>query len=217
MTERGGGRIINGLSAGAFMAGGIYGVSKYALHGLTATSPPNSGRRGINVNGIAPGLVASPSGYVSLPKDSPFRDILGAADPRQDLRPARGLGRHDAPAVLTGGRLDQRPNDLGRRWLDHAAVDRSHRDDVEKWKTVTEWTNSQGAPGGRESRVRAHHDDAEARTRGCLHRVRSHRLRLRRDVAPGRPHPAETGAGSRSHASARRERSRRSKPTSMQR
>ena len=36
MTERGGGRIINGLSAGAFMAGGIYGISKYALHTLTA-------------------------------------------------------------------------------------------------------------------------------------------------------------------------------------
>lgn len=35
MTERGGGRIVNGLSAGAFIAVGIYGVSKYALHGLT--------------------------------------------------------------------------------------------------------------------------------------------------------------------------------------
>nr|MDT0667133.1 SDR family NAD(P)-dependent oxidoreductase [Micromonospora sp. DSM 115978] len=35
MTERGGGRIVNGLSAGAFMTGGIYGLSKFALHGLT--------------------------------------------------------------------------------------------------------------------------------------------------------------------------------------
>ncbi len=35
MESRGGGRIINGLSAGAFMASGIYGVSKLALHGLT--------------------------------------------------------------------------------------------------------------------------------------------------------------------------------------
>src|SRR6478735_11723013 len=31
MAGRGGGRIVNGLSAGGFMPGGIYGVSKYAL------------------------------------------------------------------------------------------------------------------------------------------------------------------------------------------
>src|SRR5947207_2410516 len=30
MTVRGAGRIVNGLSAGAFMAGGLYGISKYA-------------------------------------------------------------------------------------------------------------------------------------------------------------------------------------------
>ena len=36
MLDRGGGRIINGLSAGAFSRGGIYGISKYALHSLTA-------------------------------------------------------------------------------------------------------------------------------------------------------------------------------------
>ncbi len=35
MQARGGGRIVMGLSAGAFMPGGIYGVSKYALQGLT--------------------------------------------------------------------------------------------------------------------------------------------------------------------------------------
>ena len=44
MTERGGGRIVNGLSAGAFMAGGIYGISKYALHALTANLASELGR-----------------------------------------------------------------------------------------------------------------------------------------------------------------------------
>ena len=33
MVERGGGRIINGLSTGAFGPGGIYGISKYTAAG----------------------------------------------------------------------------------------------------------------------------------------------------------------------------------------
>jgi NAD(P)-dependent dehydrogenase (short-subunit alcohol dehydrogenase family) len=91
MTQRGGGRIINGLSAGAFMPGGIYGVSKYALHGLTCNLATELGSRGINVNGIAPGLVASESGYASLPKDSPFRDILAAQIPGKTSGPPADL------------------------------------------------------------------------------------------------------------------------------
>lgn len=91
MTERGGGRIVNGLSAGAFMPGGIYGVSKYALHGLTCNLATELGSRGINVNGIAPGLVASESGYASLPKDSPFRDVLGAQIPGKTSGPPADL------------------------------------------------------------------------------------------------------------------------------
>ena len=91
MTERGGGRIVNGLSAGAFMPGGIYGVSKYALHGLTCNLAAELGSRGINVNGIAPGLVDNESGYVSLPKDSPFREILGAQIPGKTSGPPADL------------------------------------------------------------------------------------------------------------------------------
>ncbi|QLL08780.1 SDR family oxidoreductase [Mycobacterium vicinigordonae] len=91
MTQRGGGRIVNGLSAGAFMPGGIYGVSKYALHGLTCNLATELGSRGINVNGIAPGLVASNSGYASLPKDSPFREILGAQIPGKTSGPPADL------------------------------------------------------------------------------------------------------------------------------
>ena len=91
MTERGGGRIVNGLSAGGFMPGGIYGVSKYALHGLTCNLAAELGSRGINVNGIAPGLVDNESGYVSLPKDSPFREILGAQIPGKTSGPPADL------------------------------------------------------------------------------------------------------------------------------
>jgi NAD(P)-dependent dehydrogenase (short-subunit alcohol dehydrogenase family) len=91
MTERGGGRIVNGLSAGAFMAGGIYGISKYALHGLTCNLASELGGRGINVNGIAPGLVDNESGYVSLPKDSPFRDALAATIPGKTSGPPEDL------------------------------------------------------------------------------------------------------------------------------
>ena len=91
MTERGGGRIVNGLSAGAFMAGGIYGLSKYALHGLTCNLATELGSRGINVNGIAPGLVANESGYASLPKDSPFRDVLAAQIPGKTSGPPADL------------------------------------------------------------------------------------------------------------------------------
>lgn len=91
MSGRGGGRIVNGLSAGAFMAGGIYGVSKYALHGLTCNLATELGSLGINVNGIAPGLVDNDSAYVSLPKDSPVRDILGAQIPGKTSGPPADL------------------------------------------------------------------------------------------------------------------------------
>lgn len=91
MTARGGGRIVNGLSAGAFMAGGIYGVSKLALHGLTANLASELGPRGINVNAIAPGLVANESGYASLPRDSPIRASLEQGIPGKKSGPPEDL------------------------------------------------------------------------------------------------------------------------------
>ena len=93
MLDAGGGRIINGLSAGAFVAGGIYGISKYALHSLTANLASELGPQGINVNAIAPGLVAAESGYASLPKESPIRTALEAGIPGQEVGPARGPRR----------------------------------------------------------------------------------------------------------------------------
>jgi len=91
MGSRGGGRIVNGLSAGAFMPGGIYGVSKFALHGLTVNLASELGGRGINVNAIAPGLVANESGYAALPKDSPFRDAIAATIPGKPSGPPEDL------------------------------------------------------------------------------------------------------------------------------
>ena len=91
MEQRGGGRIVNGSSAGGFMPGGIYGVSKYALHGLTVNLASELGARNINVNAIAPGLIESTSGYAALPKDSPFRDALAAAIPGKTSGPPEDL------------------------------------------------------------------------------------------------------------------------------
>ena len=122
MLERGGGRIINGLSAGAFSPGGIYGISKYALHSLTANLASELGPRGINVNAIAPGLVAAESGYVEPRRGltHPFGDRGG--DPGQEVRPTGRSGR-DAPAPLfEGRRLDQRPEHQRRRRLGDAAL-----------------------------------------------------------------------------------------------
>jgi NAD(P)-dependent dehydrogenase (short-subunit alcohol dehydrogenase family) len=85
MQERGGGRIINALSAGAFIMGGIYSLSKYALHGLTLNLAAELGPRGINVNAIAPGLVDNESGYRSLVvnRARPVADTPRAGDIRR--------------------------------------------------------------------------------------------------------------------------------------
>jgi NAD(P)-dependent dehydrogenase (short-subunit alcohol dehydrogenase family) len=80
MRARGGGKIVNIASAGAFSGGGVYGTSKYALVSLTANLATELGPDGINVNAIAPGLVIDDAGYRALP-DGQVRDQLRAAVP----------------------------------------------------------------------------------------------------------------------------------------
>ena len=73
MRERGGGKIINQSSGGAFTGGGAYGVSKLALIGLTVALASELGRSRINVNAIAPGMVETDAGFRSSPRDNPWR------------------------------------------------------------------------------------------------------------------------------------------------
>jgi NAD(P)-dependent dehydrogenase (short-subunit alcohol dehydrogenase family) len=78
MRERGGGRIINQTSGGAFPAIGLYGISKLALVGLTTTLAKQFGKDNITCNAIAPGNVKSDAGKMLVPDDSPFIQFLAA-------------------------------------------------------------------------------------------------------------------------------------------
>jgi NAD(P)-dependent dehydrogenase (short-subunit alcohol dehydrogenase family) len=76
MRSRGGGRIVNQTSGGAFPATGLYGISKLALVGLTTTLARQFGKEGITCNAIAPGNVTSDAGRMLVPDDSPFIKFL---------------------------------------------------------------------------------------------------------------------------------------------
>jgi NAD(P)-dependent dehydrogenase (short-subunit alcohol dehydrogenase family) len=78
MRQRGGGKIINQVSGGAFPAVSVYGVGKLALVGLTTTLARQLGREKINVNAIAPGNTMSEAGKLLTPDDSPFVKLLEA-------------------------------------------------------------------------------------------------------------------------------------------
>ncbi len=83
MRERGGGKIVNQTSAGAFPAQSIYGISKLALQGLTTTLARQLGRENFNVNAIAPGNVTSEAGKMLAPDESPFIKFLEATVAKQ--------------------------------------------------------------------------------------------------------------------------------------
>lgn len=78
MRVRGGGKIVNQVSGGAFPAMSVYGISKLALVGLTTTLARQLGREKINVNAIAPGNTMSEAGKMLTPDDSPFVKLLEA-------------------------------------------------------------------------------------------------------------------------------------------
>ena len=79
MRTRGGGKIVNQVSGGAYPAMSIYGISKLALVGLTTTLARQLGREKINVNAIAPGNTTSDAGKLLTPDDSPFIKFLEAS------------------------------------------------------------------------------------------------------------------------------------------
>lgn len=74
MRQRGGGRIINQSSAGAFPPFGLYGVTKLALVGLTTAMAKQYGKDAITCNAIAPGSVKSGAG--AMVSSEAFRAML---------------------------------------------------------------------------------------------------------------------------------------------
>lgn len=70
--KRGGGKIVNQLSAGGFPAQTAYGISKIALLGLTTTLATELGQMNVNVNAIAPGMTMSDAGKALTPDESPY-------------------------------------------------------------------------------------------------------------------------------------------------
>ena len=79
MRARGGGRIVNQTSGGAFPATGLYGITKLALVGLTTSLAKQFGKDAITCNAIAPGNVTSDAGKALVPDDSPFIKFLEMA------------------------------------------------------------------------------------------------------------------------------------------
>ncbi|WP_226019000.1 SDR family oxidoreductase [Novosphingobium sp. FKTRR1] len=96
LAERGGGSIVNQVSAGAYPAQTFYGVTKIALHGATTALATELGSQGIRVNAIGPGMTKTDAGLVLTPDDSPLVQYVEARTPIQ--------GR-DTPDALCGALL----------------------------------------------------------------------------------------------------------------
>jgi NAD(P)-dependent dehydrogenase (short-subunit alcohol dehydrogenase family) len=109
MAERGGGRIVNMASAGAFQPSGVYGISKYAVTGLTKNLASQLGSQAITVNAIAPGLVDDEAGMRALPA-GPIREAIRsqvplkahAQEPPEELVGTLLLLTSDAGRWITG-------------------------------------------------------------------------------------------------------------------
>ena len=74
MIGRGGGKIINQSSGGAFVNGKPYGISKLALIGLTYGLARDLGEHRINVNAIAPGPILTEAALSMVPLGDPWRE-----------------------------------------------------------------------------------------------------------------------------------------------
>ena len=137
MEARGGGRVINGLSAGAFMAGGIYGVSKYALHGLDGQPRRRAGTSRHQRERDSPRTRCQRERLRQPSRGFTVSRGPRTADPGKDVGAASRSCRRNVAAVLTRRRLDQRADDFRRRRLDHAPLGRAaahHERGVERGK-----------------------------------------------------------------------------------
>src|SRR3546814_16269535 len=101
MRKRGGGKIVNQVSGGAFPAQSIYGISKLALVGLTTTLARQVGREKINVSAIAPGNTTSDAGQQLPPGDSPFIQFLEA---RVSMRVRGAPGEQSSSSIRMSAR-----------------------------------------------------------------------------------------------------------------
>jgi NAD(P)-dependent dehydrogenase (short-subunit alcohol dehydrogenase family) len=94
MRRRGGGRIVNQSSGGAFGPSHVYGVSKLGLVSLTVHFARELAPYKITVNAIAPGFTATEAGLRSMPEE-----MLPIID---GLAPLKGRG---APEDVNGALL----------------------------------------------------------------------------------------------------------------
>jgi len=106
MVARGGGAIVNQVTAGAFPAQSLYGVTKLALLAVTTTLATELGGQNIRVNAIAPGMTKTDAGLSLTPSDSDWVKSIQARCPIQ--------GR-DTPDALCGALL-LLASDAGR-WM----------------------------------------------------------------------------------------------------
>jgi NAD(P)-dependent dehydrogenase (short-subunit alcohol dehydrogenase family) len=81
MIERGGGKIINQSSGGAFVNGRPYGISKLALVSLTYGLARDLGEYRICVNAIAPGAIETDAGLSIFPVGHPWRERMHELTP----------------------------------------------------------------------------------------------------------------------------------------
>jgi 3alpha(or 20beta)-hydroxysteroid dehydrogenase len=110
MEAGGGGSVVNIGSAVAFAGTpGLvaYGMSKWALRGLTRTAAVELGPRGIRVNSVMPGTIATPLAAVPGADRSAWFEALpgGRQGEPEDVAAAVGYLLSDASRYTTGAEL----------------------------------------------------------------------------------------------------------------